>query len=191
MFSALAVKTPADLQAETSTVVNVQEFWNCRSIEEGKHYFAVTAPEHRHLLVSKLASSALDKKENDVKLVAELFSSVAGETCPEESFEAGLAGIVVTVDDLAVDVPKAYSFFALLLRGSKLSQTTVEELSTMIVFDGNPLIPPPKKLMTEFEELSTTFPLSASQIPQLLAVLETHDLHKPVSEGKKFDNWSS
>jgi translation initiation factor 4G len=138
-------------QAETKIEEDIKEFWNSRNIEEAGHYFTALSPEHRHLLVTKLASSALDKKEDDVKLVAGLFSNAAGALCSEDAFETGLSGIIESVDDLSVDVPKAYSFVARLLVGSKLPRTKVEELSNKIIFDGDPLTPPPKRLTREYE----------------------------------------
>ena len=140
-------------QAESRIMEDIKEFWNGRNLEEARHYFTALISEHRYLLVSKLASSALDKREDDVKLVAELFSSVAGELCAEETFETGLGGIVETVDDLSVDVPKAYTFVACLLVGTRLPRTKVEELANKIIFDGDPLTPPPKKLTREYEKL--------------------------------------
>lgn len=140
-------------QTETRIAEDIKEFWNGRNIDEARHYFTALGPEHRHLLVAKLASSALDKKEDDVKLVAELFSSAAGELCSEDAFETGLSGIIECVDDLSVDVPKAYTFVARLLAGSKLPRAKVEDLSNKIMFDGDPLTPPPKKLTSEYEKL--------------------------------------
>lgn len=123
-------------QAERRVAEDVKELWNGRDLVEARYYFATLDPEHRHLLVSKLASSALDRREDDVKLVAELFSSVAGELCTEKDFETGLSDIVETVDDLSVDVPKAYSYVARLLIGTRLPYTKVAELCNRITFDG-------------------------------------------------------
>lgn len=140
-------------RAETRIAEDVKEFWNGRNMGEARHYFAALGSEQRHLLVSKLAFSALEKKEDDVKLCAELFSNVAGELCPEEVFETGLSGVVETVDDVSVDVPKAYAFVARLLVGAKLPRTKVEVLANKIIVDGDPLTPPSKKLVREYEKL--------------------------------------
>lgn len=140
-------------EADARIREDIKEFWNIRNLDNAQHYFSTLPPEHRHLLVAELASSALDKKEVDVSLVAEVFSMVAGELCPEEAFEAGLLTVVEIVDDLSVDVPRAYAFVARLLHGSQLPKTTVVELSTKIIVEGDPLTPPSARLLNLYEQL--------------------------------------
>ncbi|KAF8320324.1 ARM repeat-containing protein [Clavulina sp. PMI_390] len=145
--------TMTEAQADARVSEDVKEFWNGRNVEEGKHYFTVLPAEFVPKLISKLAFSALEKKADEVKLVADLFTSVAGETCSEDTFVAGMLPLVEGVDDLSVDVPKAYTYIAQLLRGTNLPLAKVKDLSTKVQFEGDPLVPPSKRLMKEYEKL--------------------------------------
>jgi translation initiation factor 4G len=148
--------TMTDAQADARIEEDIKEFWNGPNIDEARHYFENLQTEHKQRLVSKLVSSALDKKENDVILVAELFSSVAdGHFCSEDAFEQGLLLTVESVDDISVDVPKAYSYVARLLHGSKLPRATVESLASKIAVEGDPFVPPSQKLLKEYEKLNS------------------------------------
>ena len=148
--------TMTDAQVDARIEEDIKEFWNSRNVDEARHYFENLRTEHKQRLVSNLVSSALERKESDVILVAELFSTVADtQLCSEEAFEQGLLPTVETVDDLSVDVPKAYSHVARLLRGSNLPQATVESLASKIIFDGDPLVPPSQKLLKVYETLNS------------------------------------
>lgn len=142
-------------QAESRISEDIKEFWNGRNADDAVLYFSSLPTEHRHLLVSSMVSSALEKKEADVILVADVFSKAAGEYVSEEAFEQGLLPTVEAVDDLSVDIPKAYAFVARLLHGAKLTSAKVEEMGTKIFVDGDPLTPPSERLLKEFEKLST------------------------------------
>jgi translation initiation factor 4G len=62
-------------------------------------------------------------KEPDVVLVGELFVRVREkELCSPDAFEEGFNGLAELLDDLSVDIPKAWTYFAILLRGSGLDQ---------------------------------------------------------------------
>lgn len=104
-------------QAETRISEDVKEFWNGRNADEVIRYFTLLPLEHQHLVVNSTVSSALDKKEADVVLVADAFLKVAGEHVPEEVFEQGLLPTVESVDDLSVNAPKAHAFVARFLCG--------------------------------------------------------------------------
>lgn len=141
-------------QANARISEDVKEFWNGRNLDEAVLYFEPLPDQYKYLLVSKFVETALDKKEADVILVADLFSKVAdASTCPADAFEKGLLSTVEGVDDLSVDVPKAYSFVARLLKGSKLPQDTIETLASKIIVDGDPLKPPRDKLLGELAKL--------------------------------------
>lgn len=142
--------------AQTRIKEDVKEFWNGRNAEEAVHYFTSLPAEHRHLLVNSLVSSALEKKEADVILVADVFGKVAdAKHVSEEAFGQGLLPTVESVDDLSVDIPKAYAFTARFLHGAKLSRPKVDDLATKIIVDGDPLTPPSQRLIKEYEKLSS------------------------------------
>ncbi|KAG8949387.1 hypothetical protein FRC04_008622 [Tulasnella sp. 424] len=148
------VKTYTDKEAKAKVDEDVKEFFNVRDVSEGEKSFAEMPDEHKGKLVDKLASKALDSKEADVKLVADLFDKVAGKSCPPSAFEEGLAGIIEFLDDTATDVPQAYTFMARMLRGSKLPQEAVESLADKIFVDGEPLVKPKDKLLKAYAALA-------------------------------------
>lgn len=158
------IKSYTDKEAKAKVEEDVKEFFNVRDVSEGEKSFGELPDEHKSKLVDKLASKALESKEADVKLVAELFEKVAGKSCHPSAFEEGLAGIIEFLDDTATDVPQAYTFMARMLRGSKLPQETVESLADKIFVDGEPLVKPRDKLLKAYsseESLSSSCSLSS------------------------------
>lgn len=154
-----AEETPAALEmseeeAKTKVAEDVKEFWSVRDIDEAVQCFDRLPEEHRHLLVDKLVSKAFDGKEDDVKLVARLFTQASEKSCSPSSFERGILPTLEFVDDISIDVPQAYSFIARLLHGAKLSQDAVEALASKINTDSDPIVPPRDKLLKEYAKLS-------------------------------------
>jgi len=136
-------------QADARIEEDVKEFWSLRDVDEAQHYFEALPAEHQSRLVSKLVTTAMDKKEVDVILTASVFAKAAdARICSEEGFEEGLLPMVEIVDDLSIDVPKAYSFVARLLRGCKLPQSTIDSLVSKIPVDGSR-----QKLLKEYDQL--------------------------------------
>jgi len=73
--------------------------------------------------VDALVTKSIDMKEPDVVLVSNLFLRVREkELCSPTVFEEGFNGSAELLDDLAVDIPKAWTYFAILLKGSGLDQ---------------------------------------------------------------------
>ncbi|KAG8910325.1 hypothetical protein FRC00_008399, partial [Tulasnella sp. 408] len=149
-----ATKSYTDKEATAKVEEDVKEFFNIRDVSEGEKSFAELPDEHKSKLVDKLASKALELKESDVKLVADLFERAASKGCPPSAFEDGLAGIIEFLDDMVIDVPQAYSFMARLLRGARLPQETVESLGDKIFVDGDPLVKPKDKLLKAYNALA-------------------------------------
>ena len=143
------VITMTEERADARIEEDVKELWSVRNIDEAQYYFEALSAEYRSRLVSKLVSTSLDKKEADVILTAAVFAKVADAgLCSEDAFEDGLLTTVEMVDDLAIDVPKAYSFVARLLKGSKLPQSTIHSLASKITVDGSS-----QRLLKEYDEL--------------------------------------
>jgi translation initiation factor 4G len=68
---------------------------------------------------------SVEKKLPDVKLpvVGDLFIRVREkDLCSPAVFEEGFDALVELLDDLAVDIPKAWHYFAILVKGSGLDQ---------------------------------------------------------------------
>ncbi|KAG8914896.1 hypothetical protein FRC01_003875 [Tulasnella sp. 417] len=146
-------KSYTDEEAKAKVDEDVKEFFNIRDVTEGEKSFIELPKEHKSKLVDKLASKALDMKEDDVELVAQVFEKAAGKACPPSAFEEGLTGIMEFLEDTATDVPQVYNFMAKMLRGSKLPQETIESLADKIRVDGDPEVKPKDKLLKAYAAL--------------------------------------
>jgi translation initiation factor 4G len=102
---------------------DIKEFFAVRNLEEAEEYFGSLPTEHRWLLVDKLVSEAMERKEADAHLVAEFFELAASkELCLAAAFEDGFAPTVGGLDDLAIDVPLAFHLMAVMMKGAGLDQ---------------------------------------------------------------------
>jgi translation initiation factor 4G len=119
----LAPAAMSEAESKTKIQEDIKEFFSIRILEEAESYFSSLPPEHRHWLVDSLVTKSIEMKEPDVNLVSELFVRVREkELCSPAVFEEGFTGLAEALDDLAVDIPKAWPYFAILLRGSGLDQ---------------------------------------------------------------------
>lgn len=110
-------------EAKAKIEEDVKEFFAIRMLDEAESYFSSLSPEHRHWLVDVLVMKSIEMKEPDVILVSDLFIRVREkDLCSPAVFEEGLNGLAELLEDLAVDIPKAWLYFAILLRGSGLDQ---------------------------------------------------------------------
>ena len=117
----MAVMSEEDAKAKIEEDVN--EFFGIRALDEAESYFSSLPTEYRHCLVDILVTKAIEMKEPDVKLVRGLFVRVRLKgLCSPEVFEEGFNGLAEVLDDLAVDIPKAWSYFVMLLKGSGLDE---------------------------------------------------------------------
>ena len=116
---------PALSEAETKAKIeeDTKEFFSIRMLDEAESYFTTLPTEHRHWLIDSLVTKSIEMKEPDVALVGELFVRVREkDLCSPDAFEEGFNGLADILDDLSVDIPKAWTYFAILLRGSGLDQ---------------------------------------------------------------------
>ena len=103
--------------AETKVKEDIKEFFAIRSIEEAEAYWTALPAPHHHRLVDKLVSQAVESKEADAQLVADLFkAAVSKELCSHDAFEKGFVNIANVVEDIAIDAPKAVTFFGLIVK---------------------------------------------------------------------------
>ena len=117
--------TLAILEGWAKSKINedVEEFFSVRSLNKAESYFSSLPTEHHHHLVDALATKSIEMKESDVKLVSDLFACVREKhLCSPAAFEEGFLGLADLLDDLPVIVPKAWLYFAILLKGSGLDQ---------------------------------------------------------------------
>jgi len=114
--------TPAGM-SEAKIEEDTKEFFGIRMLDEAELYFSSLPTEHRYWLVDALVMKSIEMKEPDVTLVGDLFVRVREkDLCSPGVFEEGFNRLTEALDDLAVDIPKAWPYFAILLRGSGLDQ---------------------------------------------------------------------
>ena len=98
-----------------------KEFFSIRDLSEAEVYFTKLPSEHRHLLVDKLVTKAVESKQADAQLVADLFErAISRNICSPASFEEGFTPTAEIIDDIAIDAPKAMDLFAIMVKGSHL-----------------------------------------------------------------------
>ena len=110
-------------EAKAKIEEDTKEFFSIRMLDEAESYFSDLPTKRLHLLVDALVTKSIEMKEPDVVLVSELFIRVREKgLCSPRVFERGFNGLAKVLDDLAIDIPKAWTYFAILLRGSGLHQ---------------------------------------------------------------------
>jgi translation initiation factor 4G len=117
--------------AMTKIAEDVKEFFAVRSLSEAEVYFTNIPAAHHHHLVDRLVSRAIESKEADAKLVADFFEqTVTKGTCSAEAFEAGLTPVAELIDDIAIDAPKAFQLFAMMIKGAGLDEARLSNLAS-------------------------------------------------------------
>ena len=110
---------------------DLKEFFAVRNLEEAEVYFTSLPPQHHHFLVDKIVSTAVESKEDDAKLVSQLFVLAASkEFCSPASFEEGLTPVAENIYDIAIDVPKAFQLLAMMIKGASLGQERLAILAS-------------------------------------------------------------
>lgn len=100
-----------------------KEFFNVRDLNEAEVYFTKLPVEHRRHLIEKLINAALDSNQADADLVAGLFARAAASNwCSPATFEEGFMPIAEIIDDIVIDVPKAFVLFATIMKGAGLDK---------------------------------------------------------------------
>jgi translation initiation factor 4G len=115
--------TMSEPDAKAKVEQDVRAFFSIRMLDKAESYFSGLPTEHRHLLVDMLVMKSIEMDESDVTLVCDLFVRVREKgLCSPWMFEEGFCGLAEILDDLAIDIPKAWSYFAVLLKCSGLDQ---------------------------------------------------------------------
>ncbi|KAF5355138.1 hypothetical protein D9756_005480 [Leucocoprinus leucothites] len=121
----------SDDQAEKKIKEDLKEFFAVRNLDEAENYFTALPAQHHSKLVEKLVSSAVESKESDAKLVADLFGrAVSKGLCSQEAFEQGFAPCAESIDDIAIDAPKAFQLFAVMIKGAELDEERRSRLAS-------------------------------------------------------------
>ncbi|CDO68855.1 hypothetical protein BN946_scf185035.g8 [Trametes cinnabarina] len=110
-------------EAKTRIEEDSKEFFSIRDLDEAEVYFTKLPAEHRHLLVDKLVTRAVESKEADAQLVADLFERAHSKNlCSPATFEQGFLPTAEIIDDIAIDAPKALNLFALMMKSAHLHE---------------------------------------------------------------------
>ncbi|KAM6502560.1 Armadillo-type fold [Amanita muscaria] len=109
--------------ADAKISEDVKEFFSIRNLDEAEVYFTALPSQHHHRLVNKLVSSAVESKERDAVLVADLFKRAnSKELCSSDALEEGLTPTAEIIEDIAIDAPKAWSLFATMVKGAQFDE---------------------------------------------------------------------
>jgi translation initiation factor 4G len=109
---------------------DVKEFFAIRNLDEAEDYFTKLPSAHRHLLVEKLVTFAIESKEADAKLVGDIFAQASEKNlCSASAFEEGFIPVAELLDDIAIDAPKAFDLMAIMLRGAKLGDESKNKIA--------------------------------------------------------------
>lgn len=113
----------SDEAAEAKISEDLKEFFNVRNLDEAEVYFTALPLQHHHRLVNKLVTSAVESKEPDAQLVAELFARAKTKgLCLPGTFEEGLTPTAEIIEDIAIDAPKAWTLFVIMVNGAQLDE---------------------------------------------------------------------
>ena len=123
---------PSMSEEETKNRVkeDSKEFFSIRDLDQAEVYFTKLPSEHRWMLVDKLVSSAIESKETDAQLVSDFFSrAVSKNLCSPYHLEKGFIPTAKILDDIAIDVPKAFGLMAIMMNGAQLDEEQWHRLS--------------------------------------------------------------
>lgn len=121
-------------EAKKKVQEDSKEFFAVRNLEEAEVYFTKLPVEHRHLLIDKLITVAIDGKERDAQLVGDLFALAASKNlCSPATFEEGFNPTAELLDDYAIDIPKAFPLFATMMKGANLNEEARERLASKLM----------------------------------------------------------
>lgn len=141
----------SDEEAKRKITNDVKEFLEIKDISEGRMALESLPSKRRPEFLSSIADVVLNKHEDEVRLVGELLASSRKEgLLVDEMVEQGFKDQIEFLDDVAIDVPNAYSYMAILLAQSGLPREKVEALAKTIQGEG--IKPPSEKLMQKVDE---------------------------------------
>jgi len=138
------VTTPAvemtDDQAQKKIQEDVKEFFAVRNLDEGEVYFTALPAQHHSKLIDKLVSSAVESKEADAELAADLFGRAASKNlCSQDALEQGFLPCAEIIGDIAIDAPKAFQLFAMMVKGVEFPEERRSRLIASSI-DGDKLL---------------------------------------------------
>lgn len=122
--------SPMSEEAATKKICeDVKEFFGIRMLDEAESYFSILPKEHHFRLIDKLVMTAIESKEADALLVADLFVQARVKNlCSPASFEEGFVPLAELLDDIAIDAPKAFDLFVVMMKGAGLDKDEERKL---------------------------------------------------------------
>ncbi|KAG6907958.1 hypothetical protein DXG01_006746 [Tephrocybe rancida] len=119
-------------QAAQKAIEDAIEFFATRHFNEAESYFAALTPAHHSRLVEKLTAAAVEAKESQVQSLVEFFARVIDKKlCSPAAFEQGFMPIAKIIDDVKIDVPKAFTYFVTVVKSAGLDEERVARLAAM------------------------------------------------------------
>lgn len=115
-------------------------FLTSRKITAAEETFGYLEPQHRHLFVTSLISTALSSNDYaDASLVGMLLSleSIRRLSREDDSIMQGFAAEVALLEDTVLDIPSAYRLTAFMLYACGVGQNAVETLSSQVIVEEN------------------------------------------------------
>ncbi|KZV61936.1 hypothetical protein PENSPDRAFT_658526 [Peniophora sp. CONT] len=92
---------------------DIKELFSLHSLEEAESYFTSLPAECRWQLVDKMCNKGIDSKASEAQLVTDLLARAHEKSLVDiDAFEKGLEPLAEFIDDIAIDVPKAFDIFA-------------------------------------------------------------------------------
>jgi translation initiation factor 4G len=111
----------SEADAKRKLSEDLKEFKSVRNLDEAEDYFISLPHYHHALLVEQFVSFAVESKETDAQLVADLFARAVNKSlCSSSAFEEGFGLVSEFIGDVAIDAPKAPNYFALMVKASGL-----------------------------------------------------------------------
>ena len=129
-----------EAEAENKIGEDLKEFFAVRNLDEAEIYFTGLPAQYHHSLINKLVSQAIESKEADAKLVSDFFNrATSKDQCTPPAFEEGFTPIAEVIDDIAIDAPKAFQLFAMMINGAGLDEARRTNLAAKSI-DSNKLL---------------------------------------------------
>jgi hypothetical protein len=101
-------------------------------------------------VVNAFINQTIERKEDDVKRVADLFTKIIdNEIISQSVFNASFAEFMEMVDDISIDVPQAYKYTAQLMVGAKIDLATLAPMLKPLI-DLSPITSPAADMVVEF-----------------------------------------
>ncbi|KAI0036139.1 armadillo-type protein [Vararia minispora EC-137] len=102
---------------------DIKELFSIRSLDEAESYFTSLPADYHWLFIDKLVNKGIDGKAADIPLVGDLLKRAhEKDLASADALEQGFNGLAEIIDDIAIDVPKAFNNLADWLKAAGLGE---------------------------------------------------------------------